>query len=177
MCVFMSACVQAQPDVKFSILVTGDHSTPVMFGDHSHEPVPLAYADVADVVASLGKDTVRSFDLGPLPALTQHVEVPEGELQAQAQEKKLLRQKSLHASQRQWSAATNSCKNKSPEGRTDVVEVSILGPDDFKDGRVDGSSGELREKATFDEISAAKGMLGRFPSSELMLLIRSSLSL
>ena len=31
---------------KFSILVTGDHSTPALFGDHSHEPVPLAVAHV-----------------------------------------------------------------------------------------------------------------------------------
>ena len=30
----------------FSILVTGDHSTPALFGDHSHEPVPLAVAPV-----------------------------------------------------------------------------------------------------------------------------------
>ena len=31
---------------RFNIVVTGDHSTPVVFGDHSHEPVPLALARV-----------------------------------------------------------------------------------------------------------------------------------
>ena len=31
---------------KFSVVVTGDHSTPVVFGDHSHEPVPFAAAHV-----------------------------------------------------------------------------------------------------------------------------------
>ena len=36
---------------RFAVCVTGDHSTPVVFGDHSHEPVPLAIAHVADVVS------------------------------------------------------------------------------------------------------------------------------
>ena len=30
----------------FNIVVTGDHSTPVVFGDHSHEPVPFVIARV-----------------------------------------------------------------------------------------------------------------------------------
>jgi 2,3-bisphosphoglycerate-independent phosphoglycerate mutase len=34
----------------YSIVVTGDHSTPVVFGDHSHEPVPFAIAHIRDVV-------------------------------------------------------------------------------------------------------------------------------
>lgn len=36
----------------FTIVVTGDHSTPVMFGDHSHEPVPFAVAHVRHVVSA-----------------------------------------------------------------------------------------------------------------------------
>jgi 2,3-bisphosphoglycerate-independent phosphoglycerate mutase len=35
---------------RYSIVVTGDHSTPVEFGDHSHEPVPFAIAHVRHVV-------------------------------------------------------------------------------------------------------------------------------
>ena len=31
---------------RYAICVTGDHSTPVDFGDHSHEPVPLAIAQI-----------------------------------------------------------------------------------------------------------------------------------
>lgn len=41
--------------VRFTLVVCGDHSTPVLFGDHSHEPVPLAIAHVrhaAEVRAS-----------------------------------------------------------------------------------------------------------------------------
>lgn len=36
----------------FTIVVTGDHSTPVMFGDHSHEPVPFAMAHLRHVVSA-----------------------------------------------------------------------------------------------------------------------------
>jgi hypothetical protein len=35
---------------RFMVVVTGDHSTPVLFGDHSLEPVPFAVAHVAHVV-------------------------------------------------------------------------------------------------------------------------------
>lgn len=37
---------------QYAVCVTGDHSTPVLFGDHSHEPVPLAIAHVRHVVSS-----------------------------------------------------------------------------------------------------------------------------
>jgi hypothetical protein len=43
---------QDQPG--YAICVTGDHSTPVVFGDHSHEPVPFALAWVRDAVAARG---------------------------------------------------------------------------------------------------------------------------
>ena len=52
---------------RFSLVVTGDHSTPVEFGDHSHEPVPFAVAHLRDVVAALGGDeTVLAIPLGPI---------------------------------------------------------------------------------------------------------------
>lgn len=61
--------------MRYSVLLTGDHSTPVMFGDHSHEPVPLAMARVRDVVAALGRETVEGTDCGELPTLSQHMQV------------------------------------------------------------------------------------------------------
>jgi 2,3-bisphosphoglycerate-independent phosphoglycerate mutase len=42
---------QQQGEGPFLLAVTGDHSTPVVFGDHSHEPVPFAAAHVQDVVS------------------------------------------------------------------------------------------------------------------------------
>lgn len=35
---------------RYVVAVTGDHSTPVVFGDHSHEPVPFAIATVKHAV-------------------------------------------------------------------------------------------------------------------------------
>lgn len=31
---------------QYAIVVTGDHSTPVIFGDHSYEPVPFAASTI-----------------------------------------------------------------------------------------------------------------------------------
>lgn len=45
---------QQQGQGPFLLAVTGDHSTPVVFGDHSHEPVPFAAAHVQDVVGCWG---------------------------------------------------------------------------------------------------------------------------
>jgi hypothetical protein len=38
----------------YAVCITGDHSTPVVFGDHSHEPVPFTLAWVGDAVAAAG---------------------------------------------------------------------------------------------------------------------------
>ena len=53
--------------VRYVVCVTGDHSTPVLYGDHSNEPVPLALAHLADAVAALGgADVARATRLAPI---------------------------------------------------------------------------------------------------------------
>lgn len=47
-------------DAKFTIVVGADHSTPVLFGDHSHEPAPFAIAHMEDVIRELGEDGEQS---------------------------------------------------------------------------------------------------------------------
>jgi len=37
----------------FILCVTGDHTTPVNYGDHSHEPVPIAIGRASDIRNSL----------------------------------------------------------------------------------------------------------------------------
>eukprot|EP00850_Spirogloea_muscicola_P014997 SM000111S18820 [mRNA] locus=s111:369107:371266:+ [translate_table: standard] len=39
---------------KYTLCVTGDHSTPVEYGDHSFEPVPFAMCHLAEFVEALG---------------------------------------------------------------------------------------------------------------------------
>ena len=62
-----------------SICVTGDHSTPVEYGDHSYEPVPFTICHLKDFVkAKGGDDVVKNVSLEPFP-LTE-----DGSTQAQS---------------------------------------------------------------------------------------------
>lgn len=47
-------------DQEVSIVVTGDHTTPVKYGDHTFEPVPLAIARVENAYKCL--DAASSSD-------------------------------------------------------------------------------------------------------------------
>lgn len=70
------------PGRRYSVLVTADHSTPVLFGDHSHEPVPLAIAHVRHVALAVpgGPQALLQVPLGPIPHPVA------GELSLQVQE-------------------------------------------------------------------------------------------
>lgn len=46
---------EASGQGHYAVCVTGDHSTPVLFGDHSHEPVPFTIAHVRHVVGHLSR--------------------------------------------------------------------------------------------------------------------------
>lgn len=57
---------------QYSICVTGDHSTPVEYGDHSFEPVPFALCRLKDFVGAVGGESVllkTSLDPFPLPTV------------------------------------------------------------------------------------------------------------
>ncbi|KAJ9529593.1 hypothetical protein QJQ45_013881, partial [Haematococcus lacustris] len=117
---------------RFALLVTGDHSTPVLFGDHSHEPVPLAIAHLAHVVEALGgSDYVEALPLEPIPL--PDVEQPPSTA-------KLCRQVG---------------RGVLPYARVQVVRGDPV--------------------RCFDELSAARGGLGRFPGSEVMPLVKAFL--
>ncbi|KAK3409324.1 hypothetical protein EUGRSUZ_J01450 [Eucalyptus grandis] len=65
---------QAESTGKFqyALCVTGDHSTPVEYGDHSFEPVPFAICWLKDLVGAVGGDSVlaeTSLDPFPLPTV------------------------------------------------------------------------------------------------------------
>lgn len=57
---------------QFSLCVTGDHSTPVEYGDHSFEPVPFTLCRLKDYVGAVGGESVvlqTSLDTFPLPII------------------------------------------------------------------------------------------------------------
>ncbi|KAA8547844.1 hypothetical protein F0562_004273 [Nyssa sinensis] len=57
---------------QYFLCVTGDHSTPVEYGDHSFEPVPFALCRLKDFVGAVGGESVilgTSLDPFPLPTV------------------------------------------------------------------------------------------------------------
>ncbi|XP_072996906.1 uncharacterized protein [Typha latifolia] len=56
---------------QYYLCVTGDHSTPVEYGDHSFEPVPFTLCQLKDFVTAVGEDNViqTSLDAFPLPSV------------------------------------------------------------------------------------------------------------
>ncbi|KAL3526666.1 hypothetical protein ACH5RR_011322 [Cinchona calisaya] len=63
---------QTQSTGKFQyfLCVTGDHSTPVEYGDHSFEPVPFALCRLKDFVDALGESLLSETSLDPFPLPT-----------------------------------------------------------------------------------------------------------
>ncbi|KAK9107153.1 hypothetical protein Syun_023164 [Stephania yunnanensis] len=55
---------------QYSLCVTGDHSTPVEYGDHSFEPVPFAICRLKDFVNTVGEAVVMRASLDPFPLPT-----------------------------------------------------------------------------------------------------------
>ncbi|KAL4448400.1 hypothetical protein ABPG75_005619 [Micractinium tetrahymenae] len=168
---------------RYSIVVTGDHSTPVEFGDHSHEPVPFAIAHVRHVVEALGGNAaMERIPLGPIPhpgeqpagaaqqapaaagaaagqaAVAAGAAQPAGGQQMQARQGDPSQQEGEQLHQQQQADHHQQQQQQqaatSPSGRW-------------------GGAGA----AQFDEIAVAAGQLGRFPGSQVMPLIRQFVGL
>ncbi|KAK6928013.1 Metalloenzyme [Dillenia turbinata] len=64
--------VESTGEFEYCLCVTGDHSTPVEYGDHSFEPVPFALCQLKDFVGAVGGESVimqTSLEPFPLPAI------------------------------------------------------------------------------------------------------------
>lgn len=55
---------------EYSLCVTGDHSTPVEYGDHSFEPVPFTMCRLKDFVGAIGVESILQILLDPFPLPT-----------------------------------------------------------------------------------------------------------
>lgn len=58
---------QSAGKFKYFLCVTGDHSTPVEYGDHSFEPVPFTLCRLEDFVGALGEFLLSETSLEPFP--------------------------------------------------------------------------------------------------------------
>ncbi|KAH6765866.1 Cofactor-independent phosphoglycerate mutase [Perilla frutescens var. hirtella] len=117
---------------QYYICVTGDHSTPVEYGDHSFEPVPFALCRVKDFVGAVGGEShISNISLNPFPLPT------------------------VEPSEDLADAYRNREEKQKRQGRA------------FKGDSV----------FEFNEIAAARGILGRFTGSEMMGIIKAFLKL
>lgn len=72
---------------KYFLCVTGDHSTPVEYGDHSFEPVPFTICPLKNFVDAVGVETILGGSLDPFPLptvkdgehLAEDVKIEQGE--------------------------------------------------------------------------------------------------
>lgn len=55
---------------QYFLCVTGDHSTPVEYGDHSFEPVPFAICRLKDFVGAVGLESILGISTDPFPLPT-----------------------------------------------------------------------------------------------------------
>lgn len=62
---------EASGNFHYYLCVTGDHSTPVEYGDHSFEPVPFALCRLEDFVGAIGEENLNAISLEdfPLPSV------------------------------------------------------------------------------------------------------------
>ncbi|KAF5840262.1 2,3-bisphosphoglycerate-independent phosphoglycerate mutase-domain-containing protein [Dunaliella salina] len=136
---------------RFTIVVTGDHSTPVMFGDHSHEPVPFAVAHVRHVWGS------AQLDLSLLVAckVKKLQPPPASEILRQAIWQDARRKADTHT--HTWIPAL-----------ADTLPAEVFGP--YKQPWPQAVLGD--PVRAFDELSAARGALGRFPGSQAMTVLK-----
>ncbi|GLC37821.1 hypothetical protein PLESTB_001480100 [Pleodorina starrii] len=137
---------------RYLLVLAGDHSTPVMFGDHSNEPVPFAIAGVRHAVEALGGPAyIESVPLGPIPLPDIKNPPPSAELCKQAAFKDA-RRKAAWAG-RPWDPA---------------MPAELFGP--WREPWPQAVRGD--PVRAYDEVSVARGALGRFPGSQVMRLVK-----
>jgi 2,3-diphosphopglycerate-independent phosphoglycerate mutase len=134
---------------ELTIVVTGDHSTPVEFGDHSHEPVPFAIALVRHAVHALGGDeAIEKFQLGPIPhPKTEKVVVKGGG--------------GILTENHDGIVGSNGSPLLNGNSKINGNKISL--------NSVSGSGDSVLK---FTEFDAAEGSLGRFPGSQVMTVVK-----
>jgi hypothetical protein len=176
---------QQQQQQRYAVCVTGDHSTPVVFGDHSHEPVPLAVARVSEAVAAMGGPEQvqlrRKHMIGDAEQQQQVGWIPLPNMKQPPALQELLQQAAQQRRRREAAARGDAwCGDVQQQG---VVQPAAAGAAATAGADSIGRWPEawpqrqrLREASdgvcAFDELSAARGSLGRFTGAGVMPLLK-----
>lgn len=149
--------------MEYSIVVTGDHTTPLNYGDHSYEPVPFAISYLKDIVAAVGgSNVVKNIPLGSIPTPHNCEVGMKHDGVAHDSNKK------IDTCNEQLCLQDDANDNHgSPFCTTNTNEVSVRNNDHLASDSVPDNV------CKFSEIDAAEGSLGRFPGREIMPLILS----
>lgn len=62
-------------DRDVTIIITGDHTTPVLYGDHTFEPVPFAIARVSQASQCLASSSSASSDSPLIDSVSEFSEI------------------------------------------------------------------------------------------------------
>lgn len=170
---------QQQQQQRYCVCVTGDHSTPVVFGDHSHEPVPFTAARVCEAVAAMGgqqqlelrrqhlcdssssSDAAAAGAVAAVGADNAVARIPLPDVKKPPSLDELLLQASQQDNRRAAAAAATAADGSSG-GSSDLGPWQEAVPQAVLWDAV----------SCFDELSAARGCLGRFTGAGVLPLLR-----
>ena len=139
----------------FSICITGDHSTPVLFGDHSHEPVPIAVAHVRSAQQPLQTCFLLGSLAAPLLMVPLNVHV----------------RHVVHALG-DTAALEGVPLQPIPHPHLEDAGQYLSTRDDVTDQPRRDAAACGDSVCRFDEISGASGALGRLPGCQVMTLVK-----
>uniref|UniRef100_A0A2C9WDR4 Metalloenzyme domain-containing protein n=1 Tax=Manihot esculenta TaxID=3983 RepID=A0A2C9WDR4_MANES len=122
---------QAESSGKFQyfLCVTGDHSTPVEYGDHSFEPVPFAICRLTDFVGTIGGEPIvvaTSLEPFPLPTVKAGEDLDEDNMEEDRTSKQLKASSGDSVCEFSEIAAARGCLGRFPGGEMMGVIKAFL---------------------------------------------------
>lgn len=122
---------QAESTGKFQyfLCVTGDHSTPVEYGDHSFEPVPFSMCRLTDFVGAVGGESIvmeTSLDPFPLPTVKAGEDLVEDKMEKERSSQRLKSFSGDSVCELNEVAAARGCLGRFPGGEMMGVIKTFL---------------------------------------------------
>ncbi|XP_050226403.1 uncharacterized protein LOC126676278 [Mercurialis annua] len=114
---------------QYFLCVTGDHSTPVEYGDHSFEPVPFAMCRLTDFVGAVGGESnivATSLEPFPLPTIKADEDLEEDKIREESGHKQVKAFSGDSVCEYSEIAAARGCLGRFPGGEMMGVIKTFL---------------------------------------------------